>query len=136
MVLRSVRFGVRSQKLIKVGQSLGGLPKIYYLELLRASEGTLNRWSRLQPLALTNPHWACLVGYGPFSLCVIHKVSLCPSRADIKSLMTIAMNLRSIIKLNKVSNASKGAYRLCNMVYTLCFITRPHHVTLLFNIAT
>jgi hypothetical protein len=42
-----------------------GLPKIYYLELLSASEGTLSRWSRLQmqSLAPTNP-----VGYGPFSL--------------------------------------------------------------------
>jgi hypothetical protein len=26
---------------------LDGCPKIYYLELLRASEGTLSRWSRL-----------------------------------------------------------------------------------------
>jgi hypothetical protein len=48
----------------------------YYLELLRASEGTLSRWSRLhlQSLAPTNPHWARVAGYDPFSLCVIHKV--------------------------------------------------------------
>jgi hypothetical protein len=32
---------VRSQKLSKVGQSLDGLPKIYYLKFLRASEGTI-----------------------------------------------------------------------------------------------
>jgi hypothetical protein len=33
--------------------------KIYYFEFLRASEGTLSRWSRLylQLLAPTNPHW-------------------------------------------------------------------------------
>jgi hypothetical protein len=43
MAPRSVRFGVRSQKLSNVGQSLDGLPKMYYLELLRASEGTLSR---------------------------------------------------------------------------------------------
>jgi hypothetical protein len=45
------------------------------LELLRASEGTLSRWSRLhlQSIAPTNPHWARMVGYGPFSLYVIHK---------------------------------------------------------------
>jgi hypothetical protein len=47
-------------------------PKIYYLELVRASEVTLSRWSRLhlQSLAPTNPHWARILGYGPFSLCV------------------------------------------------------------------
>jgi hypothetical protein len=27
----------------------------------------------------TNPHWARVVGYGPFSLCVLHKEGLCPS---------------------------------------------------------
>jgi hypothetical protein len=45
----------------------GWMTNIYYLELLRASEGKLNRWSRLhlQLLAPTNHH---VVGYGPFSL--------------------------------------------------------------------
>jgi hypothetical protein len=35
-------------------------------ELLRASEGTLSRWSwlHLQSLAPINPHWARVVGYG------------------------------------------------------------------------
>jgi hypothetical protein len=42
--------------------------KIYYLELLRASVGTLSRWSRLhlQSLGNTNPHWARVMGNGPF----------------------------------------------------------------------
>jgi hypothetical protein len=55
----------------KQRQSLDGWPKIYYLELLRASEGTLSRGSRLhlQSLAPTNLHRARVVGYGPFSLC-------------------------------------------------------------------
>jgi hypothetical protein len=80
MTPRSVRFGVRSRKLLSnVGQSLDRRPKIYYLELLRASEVTLSRWSRLhlQSLAPTNPHCARVVGYGPFSLNVIHKEGLC-----------------------------------------------------------
>jgi hypothetical protein len=38
-------------------------------------------------LAPTNPHWARLVGYGPFSLCVIHKESLFPSSGNINRLM-------------------------------------------------
>jgi hypothetical protein len=55
-----------------------------YLELLRAFEGTLSRWSRLhlQSLAPTIPHWARVVSYGPFFLCVIHKVGVCPSSGD------------------------------------------------------
>jgi hypothetical protein len=36
---------------------------------------------------LTNPHWARVVGYGPFSLCVIHKQGLCSSSGDINRLM-------------------------------------------------
>jgi hypothetical protein len=65
------------------------MTKIYYLELLRASEGTLSRWSRLhlQSLVSTNPHWTRVVGYGPFSLCVIHKEGLCLSSGGIKRLM-------------------------------------------------
>jgi hypothetical protein len=60
MASQSVRFGMRSRKLSNVDQSLDGCPKIYYLKLLRASEGTLSRWSRLhlQSLAPTNPYWA------------------------------------------------------------------------------
>jgi hypothetical protein len=82
MALRSV--GVRSRKLSDVGQSLDG-----HLKLLRASEGTLSRWSRLhlQSLASTKPHWTRMVGYGPFSLCVIHKEGLSPSSGDITRLM-------------------------------------------------
>jgi hypothetical protein len=30
-----------------------------------------------------NPHLARVVGYGLFSLCLIHKEGLCPSRGDI-----------------------------------------------------
>jgi hypothetical protein len=64
MAPRSVRFDVRSLKLSNVGRSLDGGPKIYYLELLRASEDTLSRWSRLylQSLTPTKPHWARVVG--------------------------------------------------------------------------
>jgi hypothetical protein len=35
----------------------------------------------------TNPHWARVVGYGPFSLCVIHKEYLCLSSGDISRLL-------------------------------------------------
>jgi hypothetical protein len=33
------------------------------------------------------PHWARVVGYGPFSLCVIHKEGLSPSSGDVNRLM-------------------------------------------------
>jgi hypothetical protein len=79
--------GVQSRKLSNVDQSLDAWPKIYYLEFLRASEGTLScySWLRLQSLALTNLHWARVVGYGPFSLCVIHKT--CAPAVRISRLM-------------------------------------------------
>jgi hypothetical protein len=84
---------VRLQKLSNFGRSLDGWPKIYYLELLRTSKGTLSRWSQqhLQSLAPTNPHWARVVGYFPFSLCVIHKDGLYPSGGDIKRLLKMSM---------------------------------------------
>jgi hypothetical protein len=47
--------GVRSRKLSTGlnGQSYGWVTKMYYLELVRASEGTLSRWSRLHLQSLT-----------------------------------------------------------------------------------
>jgi hypothetical protein len=103
MALRSVRFGVRSQKVSNVGQSSNGRPKIYYLELLRASEGTLSRWRRLhlQLLTPTNPHWARVVGYGPFSLCVIHKEDQCP----------ISGHFYRLMMMKSLSHGDKHLYR-------------------------
>jgi hypothetical protein len=48
----------------------------------------------LQSLAPTNPHLAHVVGYGPFSLCVIHKEGLCPSSGDINRLMMMISMLK------------------------------------------
>jgi hypothetical protein len=83
MALRAVRFGVRSRKLSDVGPPV----------LLRASEGTLSRWSRLhlKSLAPNKSHWARVVGYDRFSLCVIHKEGLCASSGDINRLMMMLM---------------------------------------------
>jgi hypothetical protein len=41
----------------------------------------------LRYVTFTNRHWARVVSYGPFSLCVIHKEGLCPSNEDINGLM-------------------------------------------------
>jgi hypothetical protein len=38
-------------------------------------------------LQSTDSHWARVVGYGSFSLCVIHKEGLCPSSGGINRLM-------------------------------------------------
>jgi hypothetical protein len=56
--------GVRSRKLSNAlnGQSWDRWPKPYHLALLRASEGTLSRWSQL------HLQWTRVLGYGPFSL--------------------------------------------------------------------
>jgi hypothetical protein len=65
----------------------------YYLGLLSVSEGTLSRWSQLnlQSVAPTNPHWARVVIYSPFSLCVSHKEGVCASSEDINRLMMMMM---------------------------------------------
>jgi hypothetical protein len=69
---------------------------MYYLELLLALKDTLSRWSQhLQSLTPTNPHWAGVVGYSPFSLCVIHKEGLCPSSGDINRLMMTCPNIHT-----------------------------------------
>jgi hypothetical protein len=34
-----------------------------------------------------NPHWARVVGYGPFAVCVIHTEGLCSSSEGINRLM-------------------------------------------------
>jgi hypothetical protein len=83
--------GARSRKLSNVGLSSDGWLKMDYLELLRAPEGAIGRWSwlHLQSLAPTNPYWARVVGYGPFSLCLNHKEGLCFSSGDINRLMMI-----------------------------------------------
>jgi hypothetical protein len=65
---------------------------MYYLELLRASEGTLSRWSWMHLQSLHQPALR-VVGYGPFSLCVIHKEGLCPSSVDINTLMMMTYRI-------------------------------------------
>jgi hypothetical protein len=47
-------------------------------------------------LAPTNPHWAQVVGYSPFSLWLIHKEGLCPSSWDINRLMMIIIKKHSV----------------------------------------
>jgi hypothetical protein len=36
---------------------------------------------------MSHINMVCVVGYGPFALCVIHKDGLCPSSGDINRLM-------------------------------------------------
>jgi hypothetical protein len=72
---------------------------------LHASEYTLSRWSRLhlQSLTPTNPQWARVEGYGPFSLCVIHKEDLCPSSGEFNRLMMLMITKRGL-KLDVLEN--------------------------------
>jgi hypothetical protein len=44
-----------------------------------------------------HPHWARVLGYRLFSLCVIHKESLCPSSGDINRLMMMMMMTHTYI---------------------------------------
>jgi hypothetical protein len=55
-------------------------------EFLPKSETVKKKYYLIVP---TIPHWASVVGYGPFSLCVIHEEDLCPSSGGINRLMMI-----------------------------------------------
>jgi hypothetical protein len=70
MVERSVRSPCDRGSKATFVKVIGYVIKIYYLEVLHASEGTLSCWSRLylQSLAPAKPHCARVVDYGPFSL--------------------------------------------------------------------
>jgi hypothetical protein len=120
--------GIRSRKLSNVlkGQSSDKLPIIYYLELLRATECTLSRWSRLhlQSLAHNNPHCARVVSgklspvfLNPYVIvCIIWGTGLaygfmevlCPSYGVINKLMMM--------------NSSKAPARHVN---TFLFFSEP-----------
>jgi hypothetical protein len=78
---------------------IGWVTKNFNLELLRASEGTLSRWSWRHTQSLAPTNWARVVGYGPSSLCVIQKEDLCPRSGDSNKLMM--MNLTMSIKITK-----------------------------------
>jgi hypothetical protein len=79
------RFSVRSRKL----SNFGWVTK----NLLSLAPPCFGRHVKpMVPVAFavvapTNPHWARVEGYGPFSVCVIHKEGLCPSSGVISRLM-------------------------------------------------
>jgi hypothetical protein len=95
---------------------------MYYLELLHASEDTLSLWSRLhlQSLGPTNPHWARVVGYGPFSLCVIHKEGLYPSRGGINRL--VMMMMMCLLPYAKLVRALSSVTSLSLVYVTLALV--------------
>jgi hypothetical protein len=104
MALQSMRFEVRSRKLSNV--VIGWVTK----NLLSRAPPCLGRHVKplipvIQSLAPTNPHWARVVSYGPFSLCVIHKEGLCPSSGDINRLM---MYVRVLIMWGTDDAGGKG----------------------------
>jgi hypothetical protein len=43
----------------------------------------------------TNPHWARVVGYGPFFLWEIHKEGLKPSSGDINMMIIVAVEQKN-----------------------------------------
>jgi hypothetical protein len=68
----------------------------------------------LQLLVPTNPHWVRVVGYGPFSFCVIHKESLCPSSGDMNGLMMMIC----VIHINPSLQSLNPIKKPCQYPYT------------------
>jgi hypothetical protein len=64
---------------------------------------------QLQSLATTNPRWSRVVGYSPFSLCIIHKEGMCPSTGDInKLMMMMSQRIFIIIIIISLSQSTAG----------------------------
>jgi hypothetical protein len=55
---------------------------------------SFNWQNELYTISSTNPRWAFVVDYGPFSLWVIHKEGLCHSSGNINRLMMMIMTLQ------------------------------------------
>jgi hypothetical protein len=76
----------------------------------------------LQSLTPTNPHRARLLGYGRFSLWVIHKEGLCPRSGKIDKLMMMLMNSKSLVLIKLVlfyklvSNVIKRCLEIISIV--------------------
>jgi hypothetical protein len=94
---RSVRFAVRSRKLSKrclTCQSvIGWVTKNLLFRAPPCFGRHVKPWvpAAFTVVSIHNPHWARLVGYGPFFLCVIHKEGLCSSSGDINRPMIMMM---------------------------------------------
>jgi hypothetical protein len=68
----------------------------------------------------TNPHWARVVGYGPFWFCVIHKKDRCPSSGDINRLMMMVKRLRLMLFINTLKFMT--SMKLVKLLYKPLFI--------------
>jgi hypothetical protein len=68
----------------------------------------------------TNPHWARVVGYGPFWFCVIHKKGRCPSSGDINRLMMMVKRLRLMLFINTLKFMT--SMKLVKLLYKPLFI--------------
>jgi hypothetical protein len=62
--------------------------------LLQKARCVVGHGCNFQSLAGTNPHWARVVGYGLFSLCVIHKEGVCHRSGDINRLTMMMYSRR------------------------------------------
>jgi hypothetical protein len=69
----------------------------------------------LQSLASSNPHWARVASYGPFSLWVINKEGMCPSSGGINRLMMV-MITTVIVVFEKEEKKSTHLFPLLNLV--------------------
>jgi hypothetical protein len=64
-----------------------------------------------------------VVGYGPFSLCVIHKEGLCPSSGDINILMIAPLADERNGIYHRISNATINANRVLVSIYAIEYVS-------------
>jgi hypothetical protein len=77
----------------------------------------------LLTLPPTNTHWARMVGYGPFSLCVIHKEGLSLSSRNINRLMMMMINIDDLKKWRRSERGARWSSGQC----ARCAITEAKH---------
>jgi hypothetical protein len=82
------------------------------------------KWKQISK-GLTDPHWARVVGYGPFSLCVNHREGLCPISGEINRLMMKQRPLGLIHRVIKSLDFNNllilSQWKLCLIHFTRCF---------------
>jgi hypothetical protein len=80
----------------------------------------------LEVINVANPHWARVVSYCPFSLCVIHKEGLCPSSGDIDWLMMMIDVENEMEEFDSVVQADADCTATNILSYTLWALYRSY----------
>jgi hypothetical protein len=98
------------------------------LFILSAPDGIKPLVLHLQYLASTNPHWARVVGYGPFPLCVIHSEGCAPA---VGTLICLMMMMKCIARRAVDRTVSTSCWTKLSYFSSYTLITSPYMTDLI-----